>query len=68
MLHAVPLSPRKDIDYLVVGPTGIHAINTKASSYEVTAKADAVYADGYRQKWISHERTSSPSQAWPSSI
>lgn len=52
VLHSVPLSPRKDIDHLVIGPTGIHAINTKASSYEVTAKADAVYADGYRQKWI----------------
>jgi hypothetical protein len=52
VLHAVPLSPRKDIDHLVIGPTGIHAINTKSSSYEVTAKADAVYADGYRQKWI----------------
>jgi len=52
VLHAVPLSPRKDIDHPVIGPTGIHAINTKASSYEVTAKADAVYADGYRQKWV----------------
>ncbi|NSX37164.1 NERD domain-containing protein [Pseudarthrobacter oxydans] len=51
-LHSVPLSPRKDIDHLVIGPTGIHAVNTKASSYEVTAKDEAVYADGYRQKWI----------------
>lgn len=51
-VHSVPLSPRKDIDHLVIGPTGIHAVNTKSISYEVTAKADAVYADGYRQKWI----------------
>lgn len=52
VLHSIPLSPRKDIDHLAIGPTGINAINTKSSSYEVTAKADAVYADGYRQKWI----------------
>lgn len=52
VLHSVPLSPRKDIDHLVIGPTGIHAINTKASSYEVTATADSVTSDGYRQKWI----------------
>ncbi len=52
VLHSVPLSPRKDIDHLVIGPSGIHAVNTKSSSYEVTAKDDAVYADGYRQKWI----------------
>ncbi|WP_083812656.1 nuclease-related domain-containing protein [Arthrobacter sp. FB24] len=25
VLHSVPLSPRKDIDHLVIGPTGIHA-------------------------------------------
>lgn len=24
VLHAVPLSPRKDIDHLVIGPTGVH--------------------------------------------
>lgn len=53
VLHSVPLSPRKDIDHLVIGPTGIWAINTKATTYDVTAKADgAVYSDGYRQKWI----------------
>lgn len=52
VLHSVPLSPRKDVDHLIIGPTGIHAVNTKSSSYEVTAKDDAVYADGYRQKWI----------------
>jgi len=53
MLHSVPLSPRKDIDHLVIGPTGIWAINTKSSTYDVTAKADgAVYSDGYLQKWI----------------
>lgn len=52
VLHSVPLSPRKDIDHLVIGPTGIHAINTKATSYEVTAEAESVYSDGYRQKWI----------------
>lgn len=53
VLHSVPLSPRKDIDHLVVGPTGIWAINTKATTYDVTAKADgAVYSDGYRQKWV----------------
>lgn len=28
-------------------------INTKATTYDVTAKADsAVHSDGYRQKWI----------------
>jgi hypothetical protein len=53
VLHSVPLSPRKDIDHLVIGPTGIWAINTKATTYDVTAKADgAVYSDGYRQKWV----------------
>jgi hypothetical protein len=52
VLHSVPLSPRKDIDHLVIGPTGFWAINTKATTYDVTAKADgAVYSDGYRQKW-----------------
>jgi hypothetical protein len=53
MLHSVPLSPRKDIDHLVIGPTGIWAINTKATTYDVTARADdAVYSDGYRQKLV----------------
>lgn len=53
VLHSVPLSSRKDIDHLVIGPNGIWAINTKTSSYEVVAKANgAVYSDGYRQKWI----------------
>jgi hypothetical protein len=53
VLHSVPLSPRKDIDHLVIGPTGIWAINTKANTYDVTARADgAVYSDGYRQKWV----------------
>lgn len=52
VLHSVPLTPRKDIDHLVIGPTGLWAINTKATTYDVTAKADgAVYSDGYRQKW-----------------
>lgn len=53
VLHSVPLSSRKDIDHLVIGPSGIWAINTKASTYDVTTTRDgAVYADGYRQKWI----------------
>lgn len=53
VLHSVPLSPRKDIDHLVIGPSGLWAINTKATTYDVTARADgAVYSDGYRQKWI----------------
>jgi hypothetical protein len=53
VLHSVPLSPRKDIDHLVIGPTGVWAINTKSTTYDVTAKADgAVHSDGYRQKWI----------------
>lgn len=53
VLHSVPLSPRKDIDHLVIGPTGVWAINTKATTYDVTARADgAVYSDRYRQKWI----------------
>nr|WP_246295988.1 nuclease-related domain-containing protein [Arthrobacter wenxiniae] len=51
VLHSVPLSPRKDIDHLVIGPTGVWAVNTKATTYEVTAKVDgAVYSVGYRQK------------------
>jgi hypothetical protein len=53
VLHSVPLSPRKDIDHLIIGPTGIWAVNTKSTTYDVTAKADgAVYSDGYRQKWL----------------
>jgi hypothetical protein len=53
VLHSIPLSPRKDIDHLVIGPTGIWTVNTKATTYDVTAKAGgAVYSDGYRQKWI----------------
>ncbi|GAA4035525.1 hypothetical protein GCM10023063_20040 [Arthrobacter methylotrophus] len=53
VLHSVPLSPRKDIDHLVIGPTGLWAINTKATTYDVTARSDgAVYSDGYRQKWV----------------
>lgn len=53
VLHSVPLSPRKDIDHVVIGPTGIWAINTKATTYDVAAKADGtVNSDGYRQKWI----------------
>lgn len=53
VLHSLPLSSRKDLDHLVIGPTGIFAINTKSTTYEVTAKAGAaVYSDGYRQNWI----------------
>lgn len=52
VLHSVPLSPRKDIDHLVIGPTGIHAINTKTSTYAVTVKDGAAYADGYKQTWL----------------
>ncbi|WP_354215022.1 nuclease-related domain-containing protein [Arthrobacter sp. UYCo732] len=53
VLHSIPVSPRKDIDHLVIGLTGIWTINTKATTYDVNAKADgAVYSDGYRQKWI----------------
>lgn len=53
VLHAVPLSPRKDIDHLVIGPTGILAVNTKASTYPVSATPNtAVFSDGYRQNWI----------------
>lgn len=52
VLHSVPLSPRKDIDHLAIGPTGIHAINTKTSTYAVTAKDGAAYADGYKQTWL----------------
>jgi hypothetical protein len=52
-LHALPLSTRKDLDHLVIGPTGIFAINTKSTTYEVTAKpGGTVYSDGYRQTWI----------------
>jgi hypothetical protein len=52
VLHSIPLSPRKDIDHLVIGPTSVHAINTKTSTYAVTAKDGTAYADGYRQTWI----------------
>lgn len=53
ILHSIPLSPRKDIDHQVVGPTGLFALNTKATTYEVAAKSDGtVYTDGYRQNWI----------------
>lgn len=51
VLHSLPLSARKDLDHLVIGPAGIFAINTKATSYEVTVKSGVVYADGYRQSW-----------------
>lgn len=51
VLHSLPLSARKDLDHLVIGPAGIFAINTKATTYEVTVKAGGVYADGYRQNW-----------------
>ncbi|HEX9226814.1 MAG TPA: nuclease-related domain-containing protein, partial [Arthrobacter sp.] len=51
VLHSLPLSARKDLDHLVIGPSGIFAINTKATTYEVTVKAGGVYADGYRQNW-----------------
>ncbi|PTT67019.1 hypothetical protein DBR22_09795 [Arthrobacter sp. HMWF013] len=52
ILHSIPLSPRKDIDHLIIGPTGVFAINTKATTYEVAAKSDGtVYTDGYRQNW-----------------
>lgn len=51
VLHSLPLSPRKDLDHLVIGPTGIFAVNTKSTTYEVTAKAGVIYSDGYRQNW-----------------
>lgn len=53
VLHSLPLSPRKDLDHLVIGPSGVWAINTKSSTYKVTARADgSAYSDGYRQKWV----------------
>jgi hypothetical protein len=49
----LPLSPRKDIDHLVIGPSGLYCINTKSSTYGVLAKADGtVLADGYRHGWL----------------
>lgn len=53
VLHSLPLSPRKDIDHLVIGPSGIVCVNTKSSSYGVVAKADGtVLADGYKHLWL----------------
>ncbi|ACL42080.1 NERD domain protein (plasmid) [Pseudarthrobacter chlorophenolicus A6] len=53
VLHSLPLSPRKDLDHLVIGPTGLWVLNTKSTSYAVTAKPDgSVHSDGYRQNWL----------------
>lgn len=53
ILHSLPLSPRKDIDHLVIGPSGVFCINTKFSTYGVAAKADGtVLADGYKHSWL----------------
>lgn len=53
ILHSLPLSPRKDIDHLVIGPSGVYCINTKFSTYGVTAKDDGtVLADGYKHMWL----------------
>ena len=51
VLHSLPLSARKDLDHLVIGPAGIFAVNTKTTTYEVTVKAAGAYVDGYRQNW-----------------
>lgn len=53
VLHSLPLSPRKDIDHLVIGPSGVFCINTKSSTYGVAAKVDGtVLADGYKHTWL----------------
>lgn len=53
VLHSLPLSPRKDLDHLVIGPSGVFCINTKSSTYGVVAKADGtVLADGYKHLWL----------------
>jgi hypothetical protein len=52
VLHALPLSPRKDLDHLLIGSGGIFAVNTKATTYEVALRSGEAYSDGYRQNWV----------------
>lgn len=52
-LHSIPLTERKDIDHLVIGPTGIHVLNTKSITYRATVSGDDIKVDGYRQTWVS---------------
>lgn len=49
--HAVPLSPTKDIDHLLVGPAGVIAVNSKHTTYQVTVDTSSIHVDGHRKPW-----------------
>lgn len=52
-LHSIELSDAKDIDHLVIGPTGVFTINSKKTSYPVAVEDDGtVKVHGYRQNWL----------------
>lgn len=51
VLHAIPLTDRKDIDHLLVGPAGVFAVNTKVTDYPVEYRDPSVYVGGHRKDW-----------------
>lgn len=52
MLHSVRMLGEKDIDHIVIGPTGVFTINSKKTSYPVDIGASGeVKVSGYRQDW-----------------
>lgn len=55
-LHSLPLSDKQDLDHLIVGPTGIHPINTKTTSYAVELSGDTTSVAGWKKDWQSRSR------------
>lgn len=52
-LHAIELSGAKDVDHLVIGPTGVFTINSKKTSYQADINDDGtVSIHGYRNDWL----------------
>lgn len=55
-LHSLPLSDKQDLDHLVIGPTGVHPINTKTTSYAVELGGDSVSVAGWKKDWQARSR------------
>lgn len=51
VLHSIPIGENKDLDHLAIGPAGVFAINTKATSYKVEVRDQLLLVDGYEKAW-----------------
>lgn len=53
VLHSIPLSSKKDLDHLLIGPGGVLALDTKATRYEVRVDDQGVVrVNGSPKTWL----------------